>query len=265
MRKGVNVQGCIHLNMRKLYNDIIIIILYSFICVHMSSTRISDLPESGPSMEYSNGPSNSLAKLQSDGSDAGLQNSYMPMNIHPNPYGNAPQPPGISNPFYQPPATQPNMSVAMPNQLSQEQMMMMLQNTPTTRLPSRDIQIDSTDYSQDEQIHPNYIPKIQTTDDYVRSHENVNNIKIEKHEKENHRRKLVDLIFSEIQTPFMIALLYFLFQMPFLNSLLFKRFSFLSIYNADGNFNFQGLLLKSILFGSAFYFMMQSVEYISEI
>ena len=52
--------------------------------------------------------------------------------------------------------------------------------------------------------------------------------------------------------------------MPIINLLIFKRFSFLSIYNDDGNFNFNGLLLKSILFGALYYAMVQFTSFISE-
>ena len=76
-------------------------------------------------------------------------------------------------------------------------------------------------------------------------------------------QKIRDIIFNEIQTPIFIAILFFLFQIPFINQLL-KRFAFLSIYNLDGNFNFKGLLLKSIIFGSVYYVIMKSVNFISE-
>jgi hypothetical protein len=33
----------------------------------------------------------------------------------------------------------------------------------------------------------------------------------------------------------------------------------LSIYNTDGNFNFNGLLLKSIMFGSLYYAVMKII------
>ena len=142
---------------------------------------------------------------------------------------------------------------------------MMLQNMPQQRLPSRDIQIDSGLYTQDEQIQANYIPKSSTPIDYVRDYENLTESKLEKHERNNKRVKLLDAIINEIQTPLTIGLLYFIFQLPFLNSLLFKRFSFFSLYNSDGNINFNGILLKSVLFGTSFYIIMKVIQFISEI
>ena len=57
----------------------------------------------------------------------------------------------------------------------------------------------------------------------------------------------MDMLLTEIQIPLFIAILYFVFQLPVINSLLLKYFSFLAIYDIDGNFNLIGLILKSIL------------------
>jgi len=237
-----------------------------------STTRIADLPENitmqippygvstNPASGSGSGPG-SVPSIGAGGSTTfdptGLQNTYMPMNIHPNPYGNTQQPQAM-------PLPQQGPSVSFPNNLSQEQLMM-LQNMPQQRLPSRDIQIDSGLYTQDEQIQANYIPKSSMSTDYVRDYENLTESKLEKHERNNKRVKLLDKIISEIQTPLIVGLLYFIFQMPFLNSILFKRFSFFSLYNSDGNINFNGILLKSILFGSIFYSIIKVVHFISEI
>jgi len=237
-----------------------------------STTRIADLPENitmqippygvstNPASGSGSGPG-SVPSIGAGGSTTfdptGLQNTYMPMNIHPNPYGNAQQPQTM-------PLPQQGPTASFPNNLSPEQHMM-LQNMPQQRLPSRDIQIDSGLYTQDEQIQANYIPKSSMSTDYVRDYENLTESKLEKHERNNKRVKLLDKIISEIQTPLIVGLLYFIFQMPFLNSILFKRFSFFSLYNSDGNINFNGILLKSILFGSIFYSIIKVVHFISEI
>jgi len=234
-----------------------------------STTRISDLPENitmqippyGVTTNPVSGSGSGAGPNVGGGSTTfdptGLQNTYIPMNIHPNPYGNAQQPQTM-------PLPQQGPTASFPNNLSPEQHMM-LQNMPQQRLPSRDIQIDSGLYTQDEQIQANYIPKSSTSTDYVRDYENLTESKLEKHERNNKRVKLLDTIMNEIQTPLTIGLLYFIFQLPFLNSLLFKRFSFFSLYNSDGNINFNGILLKSVLFGTSFYIIMKVIQFISEI
>ena len=224
----------------------------------MSTTRIVDLPENiTTSITPSLNPS--LENI--------TQNAYIPMNVHPNPYGNS-QPPIMSPPQQQQPQYQQQMpqylSVPTSNQLTPDQQMM-LQNMPQNRLPSRDIQMDTTIYSNDEQIQPNYIPKVKLSNDFISEYEDLTEKKLEKHEQEQHRQKMIDIILTELQIPIFISILYFFFQLPIVNSAIFKKLSFLSLYNSDGNINFNGLLLKSIIFGCLFYFSMKLVTYISEI
>jgi len=131
-------------------------------------------------------------------------------------------------------------------------------------LPSRDIQHDTTSYSQDEAVQPNYIPKPRDLDDYVREHEKTTEKNLREYEDKKRRRNTIDSIITDFQTPIFIAVMYFIFQMPIVNKLIFKRFSFLSIHNDDGNFNFYGLLLKSLSFGAIYYAMVQFTTFISE-
>ena len=70
-----------------------------------------------------------------------------------------------------------------------------------------------------------------------------------------------DNLFDKIQIPIMISLMFFLFHLPIINTIIFKRFSFLSIYTDDGNFNIYGLCLKSILFGAGFYMLDSSMKF----
>jgi len=222
-----------------------------------STTRIADLPEN-INVQSSNYGMQSIPQSGDNGptmfDPTGLQNTYLPINIHRNPYlgGNVPN------------EKNPSHTVSMPNNLSPEQKMM-LENMPSQRLPSRDINMNTDLYTQDEQIQPNYIPKPSFTTDFVKESENITESKIEKHESIGYRAKMIDTILHEIQTPILIALLYFIFQMPYLNTILFSRFSFLNLYHPDGNINFNGLLIKSVLFGISFYSLMKGVDFISGI
>ena len=131
------------------------------------------------------------------------------------------------------------------------------------RLPSRDIPQVTISHVQDEQVRPNYIPKVHFEEDYVKKHEDMTEKNLREYEEKNKKEKKMDIILNEIQIPIFIAILYFFFQIPFVNQL-FKRFAFLSIYNSDGNFNFKGLLLKSLIFGSVYYVIIKSVNFINE-
>ena len=103
------------------------------------------------------------------------------------------------------------------------------------------------------------------TKDYIVDYED----KFEKDQKENekkkHRESKIDAFLTEFQTPIMIAAIFMVFQLPIINTLVFKKFSFLMIYNEDGNFNFYGLILKSILFGASYYISQKIIEYLGDL
>jgi len=59
----------------------------------------------------------------------------------------------------------------------------------------------------------------------------------------------------------MIAVLYFVFQMPVFKKNLFKFLPML--FNKDGNPNISGYLVNSVSFGALSYLIMKSVNYLS--
>jgi hypothetical protein len=234
-------------------------------------TRIADLPlDNNVQMSNSYSPiipsqaQNRMDPIQEQA------NNYMPINIHPNPYGISAQ-----NPIMSPPQ-QPNISQKQqiqqqnylpPSQnivLSEEQQYQ-LQNMSHQRLPSRDIPRDEMLHTHDEQVKPNYIPKSNVSSDYVRDYEDMtekNRIEYENKKKESNR---IDNFLSEFQTPLFVAILFFFFQLPIINQTFFKPISFLSLHNLDGNFNFYGLFLKSLLFGSVYYSVFKIINFMVEL
>jgi len=225
-------------------------------------TRIVDLPDN---ITMSKGmPQNNF--------EQGTPTNYIPMNIHPNPYGISAQ-----NPIMPPPEQQSQQIHQLDNMQMQQQMnpanrvdylteqqKAELQNMQHVRLPSRDIPQDTTNYLHDEQIQPNYIPKVKLTKNFVEEYEEEMNDKLREHESKKYRESRIDSLITEFRVVFLVVVLYLLFQLPIINTLLFKRFAFLSIHNDDGNFNFYGLLFKSILFGGVFYCIQKTATFISE-
>lgn len=220
-------------------------------------TRISDLPLDN-NMQMSNSYSPIMPSMQGP-SMQGTQEqqpNYMPINIHPNPYGISAQ-----NPIM-PPPQQPNVSQ---KQMISEEQQMQLQAMQRQRLPSRDIHQDTAGYIQDDQVKPNYIPKSNVSSDYVRDYEDFtekNRAEYENKKKESNR---LDNFLSEFQTPIFVAILFFFFQLPIINQTFFKPISFLSLHSLDGNFNFYGLILKSLLFGSAYYSTFKIINFLVEL
>jgi hypothetical protein len=122
--------------------------------------------------------------------------------------------------------------------------------TGITQLPSRDIPMVTTDHSTDPHVQPNYVPPPQNNIDYIKNLEQTDDI-INDYNNNYQRQNSLDDIYNEIQTPLLLAVLYFLFQLPFFKNFLFGYFPVL--FSKDGNFNINGFLFTSILFGLLFY------------
>jgi len=230
-----------------------------------TSTRISDLPDANSIQQQSGPPpAISVSKSAYDSNSAPMNNTYAPLNAHPNPYGISAQNPIMPNPQQSQQPVQLQQQVQQAQYISEEQKLM-LQQQSYQRLPSRDIPRDTAGYAQDEEVKPNYIPKANVSSDYVREYEDMTERNLREYEDKKRKENRLDAILTEIQTPLFIAVLFLIFQLPVINTFLFKRFSFLSIYKEDGNFNFNGLIFKSLLFGSAFYTLSKATTYLSEI
>lgn len=220
-------------------------------------TRISDLPDM-------NGSQGNFMSGGGGGGGSGYQNpTYTPMNIHPNPYGNSLEPDVLPHPKQ---VSGPSGGVAenFPKQNNIADLEY-LKSLPPSKLPSRDIPMDQTAYLNDEEIQPNFIPKPKVTSDYVGSYETITSEKLRANE--NHKKKVsfIDDFLSELQTPILIGVLFFFFQLPLVNTLIFKRFSFLTLYNSDGNINFYGIFVKSLFFGSIFYGIHKTIGFLTDI
>jgi hypothetical protein len=126
-----------------------------------------------------------------------------------------------------------------------------------TQLPSRDIPMTTTSISADPQVMPNYVPPPQMQD-YIKNHEQTSDM-INNYNKSKQMNSSLDDMYNEIQTPLLLAVLYFLFQLPFFKRFLYTYIPFL--FSNDGNYNINGLLLTSILFGMLFHLLMKTTSY----
>jgi hypothetical protein len=226
-----------------------------------NTTRISDLPEN-VTMQI-NKPNNLIDSEQST--------NYIPINVHPNPYGISAQNPIM--PTLQQPTAQQMQQIQKLEQISSsnrtdtlsEEQIRELKEMRQVNLPSKHVKIDTQEYMQDAEIQPNYIPRQKLTKDYILDYEETHEKNHIENEKKKYRESKIDALLSELQVPIMIAALFMIFQLPIVNTMVFKRFSFLMIYHEDGNFNFYGLIFKSILFGLAYYISQKSIEYLSDL
>lgn len=218
-------------------------------------TRIMDLPENITL-------ANTLPSVSVTKKDGTIQNTmYQTIDPHPNPYGHPPPSvPSYPTPsFQQGPAQGPG-----PGQGPS------IQPNQTQYLPPRDMPMDTTQYTNDEQIQANYIPpippeKVNTTNEFMRKYEEEKYKEIQTHQEKKHKKSKKKEIIEQSQIPIFVAVLFFLFNMPLVNSMIFKRLAFLNIYDSDGHFNTYGLFLKSASFGLMYYGFSFMIDWLAEI
>jgi len=155
--------------------------------------------------------------------------------------------------------------VAHPTELSQESIHQIVQGLQqaggSTMLQNRDIPIKNNHITQDEEIKPNYIPKTDNTD-YIENAADMDAL-IQTNKNKKTEQDRLDTLYNELQTPLLVMVLFFFFQLPFFNKYLVKHMP--SLFSRDGNPTFTGYLLKTVVFGVSFYVIMQTTKQISEI
>jgi hypothetical protein len=169
--------------------------------------------------------------------------------------GTGMQQPGMQQPGMQ----QPGMSL---DQTTINQIVSGLQQaslTGSTQLPSRDISMSTSGLSADPQVMPNYVPPISSQhQDYIKNYEQATDM-IHSYNNGKQSSDSLDDMYNEIQTPVLLAVLYFLFQLPFFKTILYSYIPFL--FSNDGNYNINGFLFTSILFGLLFHLLMKTTSY----
>jgi hypothetical protein len=127
--------------------------------------------------------------------------------------------------------------------------------TGATQLPSRDIPMTTSNLTHDVSIQPNFIPPLpqhQSKNDYINNYQETNEI-INDYNSNLDRSNSLDEMYNEIQVPILLAVLYFLFQLPFFRKFLFSYFPIL--FSKDGNLNINGYIFMSALFGILYYLL----------
>jgi len=129
----------------------------------------------------------------------------------------------------------------------------------STKLPSRDISMDQTTVAQDPSVHQNYIPPVQpdaSRGDYISTEQSAANY--DKTQNTSCYMRGVDCGgYEQIQTPVLIMVLYFLFQLPFFRNTLYAKLP--GLFSNDGNYNINGFVFNSVLFGLLFYTITQVI------
>lgn len=126
-----------------------------------------------------------------------------------------------------------------------------------TSLPSRDIPQSTQQLVNDPGIQANYVPPPPPSQsDYIKD-EDTNYTY-----KEETINSSLDAVYDEIQAPLLLAVLYFVFQLPVMRKIIFKYIPFLC--SNDGNYNFNGLVFTSGLFGFLYYSLTKTMSHFNK-
>lgn len=126
------------------------------------------------------------------------------------------------------------------------------------QLPSRDIPQSQTHLTQDAELKPNYIPDSNT--DYIENSYNHNQI-VDEHKRKEVNNNNLDSLYDDIHIPIILAVIYFVFQLPIIKKNTLKYIP--SLFSKDGNYNFVGYVITSMAFASTYYFIIKSLEYLT--
>ena len=151
----------------------------------------------------------------------------------------------------------------VPTQLSKESINQIISGikeasvNDMTSLPSRDIPIKNDHIIQDETVKPNFVP--ENNDKYIDEQHSFQAL-LEKTKNKAKEQNTLNIIYRELQTPLLVMILYFMFQLPYLKKLMAKNASFL--FKKDGNENLYGYIIKTLLFGLSFFSISKGLQHI---
>tara|TARA_A100001015_G_C15019378_1_gene727209 strand:- start:2098 stop:2664 length:567 start_codon:yes stop_codon:yes gene_type:complete len=129
-----------------------------------------------------------------------------------------------------------------------------------TNLPSRDLPMNNQHISQDEQQKPNYIPEPEKND-YIEDNSDFESI-LKRGKDEHDEQDRLDILYEELQTPILVMILFFAFNLPYFNKSLIKNMP--SLFLRDGNLKLSGYVFKTFAFGVSFYGITKMSKYLSE-
>ena len=167
------------------------------------------------------------------------------------------QPPPTSLPPSEPSAIGNNSS-------DYQQMLTHLQQAGTmglTNLPSRDIPQQTTGFTQDQQMRPNFIPdQGQAIPDYIRMQELQMQRMAPLPATTANAKTRPEEWYDELQVPILLAVLYFIFQLPSVHKYMFSMLP--SLFDAHGHPNLVGYVVNSMAFAGLYYVLTKVKSYL---
>lgn len=165
------------------------------------------------------------------------------MNQNPNPISNANNIPALNQETNNVVQNNPNYNELI-NQLQKAS------SQGVTQLPSRDIPMNPTQTANDVEIKPNFVPPPSSHEDYIQNMQTPDEL-VNQNNKQMIYQNNLEQVYSEIQLPLIVSLLYFIFQLPYFRQFVKKIMP--SLFGNDGNMNLYGFFFNSALFGTLFF------------
>ena len=126
-------------------------------------------------------------------------------------------------------------------------------------LPSRDIPQQQVHITQDNSARPNFVPQNESTD-YIGNGPSSEDI-IKRNAQKQKTASNIDLLYNDLQTPILIAVLYFIFQLPIIRKNILKILP--PLFKKDGNPNLVGYIFNSVTFALLYYITNNGISYFS--
>ena len=221
----------------------------------LGTTNISDLPNQNSRVEQNiqldmKDKSGKKVSFEDDTNSKMPANPTYSPNIVSTPQNNPPenlQQHQMSNANTMPPDRRQQLSQNEQEQFIKE--MQQAQQQGAMSLPSRNIPMDTTQYSHDNQVKPNFVP--EENNDYINSEEHAMHIQNQLFKARQMHQEKMNEAYDELQIPVLMFIIFFILQLPVVNKTLLAYFP--SLMGKEGHLKFQGFVLKSLLASGGYY------------
>lgn len=189
----------------------------------------------------------------------------------------SPNVPGVQQPQPNgergPPQNSPNEpqpaggSQIPPQQMSQEnvsqfnQELKQASQNNLTQLPTRDVPMNPLMHTQDNEAQPNHIPQERNPTDYVEQFANIEQA-VKQGANNEKNDDFMENIYEEIQTPLLIFVLFFIFQLPSVSKQFNNQFPIL--LSNDSSLTLKGYIVKSFIVALLFFIIKKGVTHFSQ-
>lgn len=154
-----------------------------------------------------------------------------------------------------------------PQQMSQEnvsqfnQELKQASQNNLTQLPTRDVPMNPLMHTQDNEAQPNHIPQERNPTDYVEQFANIEQA-VKQGANNEKNDDFMENIYEEIQTPLLIFVLFFIFQLPSVSKQFNNQFPIL--LSNDSSLTLKGYIVKSFIVALLFFIIKKGVTHFSQ-